>query len=110
LISMTFLCQCTALLACRFIAPAKPVLDTRLPPCMCPLVFFLRAPVPLLHRLVPFARLVLLFAAGFFAAGFLEGRLWAVEPVSLTARLRGDLPPRTGTCPQVLSVVALEIC
>jgi hypothetical protein len=34
------------------------------------------------------------FAAGFFA-DFVDGRLLAVTPVSLTARLRGDLPPRT---------------
>jgi hypothetical protein len=50
------------------------------------------AHVPLLHRLVPFART----AASCFFADFVDGRLWAVTPASLTARLRGDLPLRTG--------------
>jgi hypothetical protein len=35
-----------------------------------------------------------IFETGFFAADFLGGRFWPVCRVQ--ARLRGDLPPRTG--------------
>jgi hypothetical protein len=41
------------------------------------------------------------FAAGFFA-DFFDGRLWAATPVSLTARLRGDFPPRTGRASETI--------
>jgi hypothetical protein len=83
----------TALLAWRFSAPAKPVLVTRLPPKVRWSRFFgLLYPFSIVSS---YLHSRFFFAAGFFA-DFVDGRLWAVTPVSLTARLRGDFPPRTG--------------